>query len=281
MKNNIKRFKNIFQKIVFFMLFILIFSANIYSQENIVRQSGKAVIINEKYKDNSLLKEAINWPYLSIKPLGWSKKGLFAYLYMTNYISGAQGVEFVVFDAVEDRLFDQVEIKTWVSQEVFLRDKIEISRKKKELDNGLKNGNLAKSSIKNWNNSLKENEINGQIDELNTSYIIPLEFPFTIDNKTYDCWIESSINKTENTKLGPWPTTWKLIVSNGVKQKVISSNEEYTDINNNYLGSAIKGYFISPYERRIIVAVNHYEVRDDGELNEKLDFHGCHLDIGF
>ncbi len=232
---------------------------------NIVSKRGTLVLVGDN-EENPVIKTRIYWsPRIGV--VGWTKNGLFAYRKIDNY-QQENGVKLVIINAIEDKIIEEEKIITsWEGWK---------ENSKEEIEDGLKK----------WNELLKIYGFQEEIKEVfsQTNFVKPMQFPMSENDKTYDCWIDSVIEERDDY----WTTKWNLIVSNEEMKKVIASGEEKTygfDHENSYLGSAVIGYFLSPYENRIIVLIMHFDAGKPDmigwEINTRINYYGCHLNIGF
>ena len=267
------------KKLVIFLLAIINLNITVFSQENIIIRHRNGIIVNnliEKFE------ETIAWynGNINFEPIGWSNNGNFAYLdYEMDYIY-IVGINLKVFNTVNDRMIENITIGIEMNYD---REEPEIIVSEEEVRTGLIN----------WNNALRRNRINRTIDRFKTKLDFGLnnysQFPFNFNSNTFSSWfeatIENNINPREQWERESSIIRWRLIVSNGLRQKTIASGEETSYgmavMGGSYLGSNVIGFIKNPHENRILVIVEHFSFGFEGEIDRKINIHGCHLDVGF
>jgi hypothetical protein len=257
------------KKLIFVMLIVLN-GLNVYAQTNTYKRTGKIIYSDDSFEKNREVSRAFNNLYIAIKQIGWSNNGLFAYLRNeTNYM-WLVGVNLVIFDTVEDRVLEEIIIGCD--------------------DDGNASEENIRSGLRNWNNILEKYRINGRINQFETRfYITPDKFPYYSQTGiSYDCWFEATIEDHDNHEYyeyNEYEVEWKLIVSNGPRKKSIASSTEkpkgFIGMGGGYVGSEIIGYLKNPYEDRILVIIRHYYAGFEGEIDSEIEYHGCHLNVGF
>jgi hypothetical protein len=177
---------------------------------------------------------------ISIEVVGWSENGLFAYRSRHHREDGRFGgwvYSFVIIDTNNNEILkrDFIEMSSWM---FFDGEYVPVTEEIL--------GYLSGEYKTKWNAILEENNINGRIDN-------PFESVFQYD--LLDFPIDSFYSWFEVPDI----IEWKLILGNNTIQKIISENTMEEDHRwDNIYARKILGYFKSPYENRIVIAVGRY-----------------------
>ena len=178
--------------------------------------------------------------YISIEVVGWSENGLFAYRSRHHREDGRFGgwvYSFVIIDTNNNEVLkrDFIEMSSWM---FFDGEYVPVTEEIL--------GYLSGEYKTKWNAILEENNINGRIDNPFESVFQYNLLDFPIDS--FYSWFEV-----------PDIIEWKLILGNNTIQKIISENTMEEDHRwDNIYARKILGYFKSPYENKIVIAVGRY-----------------------
>ncbi len=259
----------------FFMIFVLLIGFSGYAQNN--KRSGHIIYLNESLRDDSRVADAMNFRRVmnirevEIIPIGWSNNGIFAYFKENfNYMAGGptDRVDLIIFNAIDDEIEEIVKIRasTW-------DDDWAVVFKKEDVETG--------------NQTLEKYRINKRIDRIPTKFGFEFDqFPFYWNTRKYDCWFEAIVDEEIDEYNDPiYTIKWNLIASNNNKQKIIASGTETSSggygMGGGYIGSRVIGYIKNPYENRILVEIEHLGAGFEGDICSSVEYHGCHLDIGY
>lgn len=177
---------------------------------------------------------------ISIEVVGWSENGLFAYRSRHHREDGRFGgwvYSFVIIDTNNNEVLkrDFIEMSSWM---FFDGEYVPVTEEIL--------GYLSGEYKTKWNAILEENNINGRIDNPFESVFQYNLLDFPIDS--FYSWFEV-----------PDIIEWKLILGNNTIQKIISENTMEEDHRwDNIYARKILGYFKSPYENKIVIAVGRY-----------------------
>lgn len=193
-----------------------------------------------------------NW-YSPFEMIGWSRNGLFAYR-KGHWVDAMPGWSYslIIINTITDEIIEKDEIYIHGLDEVDM-DSINTVKNK-------------------WNALLERHHITGRVenpysDNFNTNLLI-----FPIDN--FSCWFDYTITITDSWAYDN-SIEWQIKIGNNVVQKVIGDTSEGIDI---LEGRKILGYYMSPYENRIVVITNYYFTYFGPGCG--LDIFGCNMDVG-
>ena len=176
----------------------------------------------------------------TIEMIGWSENGLFAYRlrrYMSDGRFEGWVYALVVIDTNSNRLveWNSFEMSDWMFYDgEFIPVTEEMLYE------------LSREYGMNWNTLLETHNISGRV-----------ESPF--ESNFHNNLLEFPINGFHCLFYVLSETEWKLVLDNGVVQKLINKNIGEEDQRwDNTSARKILGYFKSPYDNRIVVVVAWY-----------------------
>jgi hypothetical protein len=239
---------------------------NLQSQEIFSRQKGKIIYMDEPEYTDSRIIDDMKYPARG-NIIGWSPNGLVAYEdlglhYDFNYGPPRESIEIklVIFNAVEDKILEKIEVeynKNNMTEKSNALNRLNVILRRYNINGGMEN--------------YLDEKIGGEL----------LQFPIRIGNITYDSWLEATVEALEDDY--GWDERvikWDLIVSNGTGNKRIAAGKN-PSIGYGYGTTQIMGYYKSPYENRIIVAIRNFQRGFEGDIGWYIGFYGCHLGFGF
>jgi hypothetical protein len=249
-------------------LMFFVFLNNIYAQDiSAIQQKGKIIYaadINEI--DSRIIRNAEDLRY-DENIIGWSPNGYVAFknrgsfgYYSFNYgPNGLSIIKVVIFNAIEDIMLEEFEIKyneNTITEE-YKRD-----------------------SLNKFNTLLQKYNINRRMEifENGLPWTMAPQFPFRIGNRSYDCWLEATIENYGD--YGEAVINWKLVVNNGTNNNTVATGKNAATGYGPGV-SQILGYYKSPYEDRIIIVVRHFQRSFEGDIYQYIEYYGCHLGVGF
>ncbi|MCL2260490.1 MAG: hypothetical protein FWC15_03945 [Fibromonadales bacterium] len=211
-------------------------------------------------------------PYIAMEMIGWSKTGLLAYRYK-YFVDDGRGqfwvYSYAIINASNNKIVEQDSIEAEINAQPE-----EIKQHKEQ----------AKEYKEKWTAILEKYEIAGKIDNLLAENFKNDLSKFPVDG--FYSWLDYSINSItidnnvddEGIKIDT--VKWQLMVGNGTVQKAIGGNiEEFEGMLSNISGRKILGYYKSPYENIIVVALsNYYWFNFSGGYHTiRLELFGCGL----
>jgi len=211
-------------------------------------------------------------PYIAIETIGWSKTGLFAYR-SKYFVDDGRGQFWVYSYAIVNAINSEIVEKDSIESEINAQPE-EIQQHKAQ----------AKEYKEKWNAILEKHEIPGKVENLLAENFKNDLLKFPVDN--FYGWLDYSINhakidnKVDDEGIQIDTVKWKLIVGNGTIQKTIGKKvEEFEGMLHNVSGRKILGYYKSPHENRIIVALSDYYwfSFSGGYYTIRLELFGCDL----
>ncbi len=252
-------------KLFLLLIFIILPAKKSFSQTTI----KNAIYFSGEKRENFITHEnPFSKPISTIttlRPVGWSRNGKFAYITeeITDNGNGTL-ITYIIFDAVDDTYIDRLEDYP-EDREVFDRTRI--------YEKDYKFISSFSEMDKKWNTLLDKYEIDrDQNIELR-------QFPLIYDDFTYIPSLEydSSITDEEeyfHTCIGCFKGLTVYINKKNHKKRIHHNSEIL--IWNSFYG----GYFISPYEKRILVLIG---IQIPGAWTTVISFIpvGCHLIYGF
>jgi len=213
-------------------------------------------------------------PYTAIEAIGWSKTGLFAYRYRYLVDSGEGEswiYSFVILNTVDNEIIEKDSIGVDVNAPPAVT----------QIYRGLSGEYKAK-----WSALLGKHGISGNIGDLIADKFKNDLLGFPISDSY--CWFDYSIRRTifHDKDMGMGfavdSVKWKLAIGNDVAHKTIAENiEERRGMLANVSGRKILGYYKSPYENKIVVALSNYYwfSLSGGYYTIGLDVFGSDLDV--
>lgn len=249
--------KNKFIIIIFFLSILTVYSKEKYTLPDSINL----------FKYNSNKKNITDLPeigfYPEIKILGWSKFGKVAW-FQSEDTGGKGGVSvtFFISNLVND---------TIVYKKTFDGD----NYKEYSVENQESTINTTEPFInyifKNEYNEIAEILFKNEIRQIYTPYN---KLPIIYNNEFYKCNI---IIKEKNQKNEFWDkiASYKIIIMNKNHKKIITYSDNVSALN-----IYICGYFLSPFESRVLIV---YAIQEQGFEESVLEykFSGCSLDKGF
>lgn len=211
-----------------------------------ITRQNEVISFYDHYREE--IRQILSNLKISIDVIGWSRNGIFAC--RTRYSGSAlpgSGYQLIIFNTVNDIIIERKGVLTsYPGYDGPTEEEI--------------------AEIKNeWNGLLNAYGIIGQVvnpvGEINEGgYQI-----FSSDN--IECWFDYEVH---GNSFWDEEINWKLIAGISGKQKIVSSETLF------YQVERIIGYYISPYENRIVILNLRY-----GREYFEYAFYGCHMDVGF
>ena len=195
--------------------------------------------------------------------LGWSKNGLFAYMYgikiperRTSHYS------FVIVDTVTNETIESDDVSIYQkSIGIDIYDDVYRSLRFVPL------ARISEEYKNKWNVLLEKHHIIGNIEEPFSDILQDDLLEFPVDD--FSCWFDYRIlipdyrpyhclgKRKENIDV----IKWKLKIGNDNVQKIIGEGGKKPSVVQYMTGSKIRGYYKSPYENRIAVVVSYVDCR--------------------
>lgn len=211
-------------------------------------------------------------PYISIETIGWSQTGLLAYRYR-YFVDDGRGQFWVYAYAIINVADNEIVEKDSIEAEINAQPEEILAHKEQ-----------AKQYKEKWGEILEKHEIAGKVDNLlaenfkNDLLKFPVDgfhgwFDYSVSRVTIDNNVDDEGIKIDTVK-------WKLMVGDGSVQKAIGGNvEEFEGMMLNVSGRRILGYYKSPHENKIVVALgNYYWFNLSGGYHTiRLELFGCDL----
>ena len=183
-----------------------------------------------------------------IKPIGWSEKGCFAFLMVSEW---------------DDRFHAVFKLVDTISDEVLESDVLFI--------NASETGKIEKQ-YEDWEALIKKHEINGTIEKPGPGTEL-YQFPLYNRGIQYNAYFDFYLTRNSGTPSRQWNLVVECI-NPSPETKIIASYSKNDDY---YTFHFLIGFFKSPYENRI--AVYSATLNDSGVFRGVIN--GCHLTSGF
>jgi predicted small secreted protein len=203
--------------------------------------------------------------------IGWANTGLVAYLkYEWGYM-WINGIRLIIYDAVKNSVTE--DILKGISHDI--DDYEPILPPEEEI----------RTTLKTWNDTLAKHNFSEGINKFNIRFdtVKPSPFPYVQGSSSWDCHFEAVVEEPIDEQ--PWNepaiVKWNLLASNGPQTKIVASGAEESKggsgMGGAYAGSNVIGYYKSPFEDRLLVAIAHYTAEFEGEIHRWVHLYGFHL----
>ena len=186
---------------------------------------------------------------------GWSRNGKVAYSTEYEWSEIFQNINFFILDLISDKILFQFHLGYKDEDYGQVRDEALYDANRTLILNALRTHNI----------------IRHDLIERQTEF---LQFPFRRNNVLYDCrlinivYVETEYGQNNLSR-------YAVSVIANEKRKIIGNFTTQPLVDEVY----VKGYFLSPFENRIMVAAAEMSGYQYGPRGYR--FMGCHLEVGF